>query len=95
VPKGKPTLSSPATHVKLSTGTSACVFELIPGTLAKTTSPEEVGRATGELCAAMGKIKMDRRAPMAPYFNLFAAHHATTRDIFYNDVGVIWGQGSG
>lgn len=31
-------------------GDDACVFEIIPGTLAKTTSPREVGRATGELC---------------------------------------------
>ncbi len=29
-------------HELLSSGTEACIFEVIPGTLAKTTSPEEV-----------------------------------------------------
>ncbi len=32
------------------------MFHLIPGSLAKTTSPQEVGRATGELCRAMSKV---------------------------------------
>lgn len=32
----------------------ASVFHVIPGSLAKTTSPEEVGRATGELCTGQG-----------------------------------------
>lgn len=35
-------------HELLSSGTEACVFEIIPGTLAKTTSPQEVGG--GDVC---------------------------------------------
>jgi hypothetical protein len=53
-------------------GDDACVFEIIPGTLAKTTSPREVGRATGELCTAMGRIDLGGReaeAPVPPYYD--------------------------
>ncbi len=49
-------------HELLSTGAECCVFSIIPGTLAKTTSPEEVGRATGELNTAMGKVKVGFRS---------------------------------
>eukprot|EP00798_Chlamydomonas_sp_ICE-L_P016519 gene16519-22746_t len=64
---------------------------LSSGTLAKTTSPEEVGRATGELCNAMTSIETtigNTKAPMAPYWKLFLAHWATKNDssIFYNEV---------
>lgn len=38
-------------HELLSNGAEACVFNIIPGTLAKTTSPEEVGQAP---CAFSG-----------------------------------------
>lgn len=54
------------------------------GTLAKTTSPEEVGRATGELCAAMAQVDLgDRVIPIPPYFQVFDVHHAINRDKFY------------
>eukprot|EP00128_Syssomonas_multiformis_P004732 Colp12_sorted_trinity150504_noHs@22136 len=76
------------THELLSNGAECCVFHIIPGTLAKTTSPEEVGRATGELSAAMAKVKIDFPSPIAPYFELFKVHHAIRNDsnIFYNEV---------
>ena len=50
-------------HELLSNGTEACVFKVIPGTLAKTTTPEEVGRASGELCTAMSKVSCARPCP--------------------------------
>lgn len=50
----------------------------------KTTSPEEVGRATGELCTAMSKVKLERMNGLTPpYTDLFRAHWAMSRDAFY------------
>lgn len=89
VPRTRPSLSTGAPFVKLSSGDDACVFELIPGRLAKTAAPREVGRATAELCAAMGRIDMGGRessAPVAPYFRLFDVHHSMTRELFYKQV---------
>lgn len=43
VPRALPALSDGAPHKLLSSGTECCIFEIIPGTLAKTTSPQEVG----------------------------------------------------
>ena len=46
----------------------------------------QVGRATGELSAAMGHVKItDMEAPIAPYFDLFMVHHAIKgdKDKFY------------
>lgn len=64
------------------------IFTNFPaGTLAKTTSPEEVGRATGELCTAMGKLDVSRinvADLTPPYAQVFRAHHAMDRDLFYH-----------
>lgn len=56
------------------------------GELAKTTSPEEVGRATGELCQAMAKVDLgDRVIPIPPYFQVFDVHHAINKEKFYQE----------
>jgi hypothetical protein len=55
------------------------------GELAKTTSPEEVGRATGELCSAMAAVKLDAVPPIPPYYDVFRVHHAINRELFYQD----------
>ncbi|KAF5841333.1 kinase-like domain-containing protein [Dunaliella salina] len=73
-------------HELLSNGAECCVFYVIPGELAKTTSPKEVGRATGELNSAMGKLKIDMEAPIAPYFELFKVHHAINEELFYQEM---------
>lgn len=74
-------------HCLLSNGAECCIFHVIPGSLAKTTSPEEVGRATGELSTAMGRVHVDIEPPIAPYFDLFRVHHAVAvPDVFYNEV---------
>jgi Ser/Thr protein kinase RdoA (MazF antagonist) len=89
VPKTRPALKTGAPYVKLSSGDDACVFEVIPGRLAKTAAPREVGRATGELCAAMAAIDMGGReaeAPVPPYFDVFKVHHSMNRDLFYEQV---------
>lgn len=59
---------------------------LLAGALAKTTSPQEVGRATGELCAAMAKVDLGGRAvPIPPYYEVFDVHHAINREKFYKE----------
>lgn len=79
---------SGATHVLLSSGDEACVFDIIPGDLAKTTSPREVGRATGELCSAMSRVDVGRDLPIPPYYDVFNVHHAIKGDKqrFYQEV---------
>jgi homoserine kinase type II len=85
VPQTLPSLDGKP-YVVLSSGAAACIFDLIPGTLAKTTSPEEVGRATGELCSAMGRIAIDMEPPIPPYFDVFRVHHAINRELFFQQV---------
>uniref|UniRef100_A0A383WLQ4 Aminoglycoside phosphotransferase domain-containing protein n=1 Tax=Tetradesmus obliquus TaxID=3088 RepID=A0A383WLQ4_TETOB len=85
VPAAKPALGSGEPYVVLSNGAAACVFEIIPGELAKTTSPEEVGRATGELCSAMAAVQLDSVPPIPPYYDVFRVHHAINRELFYQD----------
>ena len=70
------------------TATSPCPRTWPSGTLAKTTSPQEVGRATGELCTAMAAIDMadPTSAPVPPYYDVFAVHHSMNRELFYKQV---------
>lgn len=69
--------------MRLSSGTECCMFHIIPGTLAKTTSPQEVGRAAGQLCSAMADVKLDIPSATPPYYELYKVHHAVTRDLFF------------
>lgn len=87
VPKAKPSLTTGKPFMPLSNGAESCVFYLIPGTLAKTTTPAEVGRATGELCSAMAAVNMgDFISPTARYCDVFRAHYAMNRELFFNEV---------
>jgi homoserine kinase type II len=85
VPYAIPSLAG-RSHELLSSGAECCVFRLIDGQLASTTSPEEVGRAAGELSAAMGEIQIEQASPTAPYYDLFQVHHAIhgDRQLFYS-----------
>lgn len=85
IPRAVPALKDGATHKRLSSGTEACVFELMPGQLAKTAAPEEVGRATGELCTALASVKLGP-GPIAPYWDIYAVHWSMNRDLFYQQV---------
>lgn len=81
LPKAVPTFSPPhSTHVLLSSGAEACLFHVIPGTLAgRGASPEALGRAAGELCAAMAQLPTSPSQlppPLPPLFDLYAAHPA-------------------
>lgn len=79
---------SGATHVLLSNGAECCVFHVIPGCLASTTSPKEVGRATGELCAALSNVRVDTKGPIPPYWDIFRGHHflAGRKELFFNEM---------
>lgn len=70
----------------LSTGTCCCVFKCIPGTLAKTTSPREVGRAMGQLSSILAAISPQfdpKSCKTPPYYDLWNVHHSIrTREAF-------------
>uniref|UniRef100_A0A0G4FSN8 Protein kinase domain-containing protein n=1 Tax=Chromera velia CCMP2878 TaxID=1169474 RepID=A0A0G4FSN8_9ALVE len=85
-PKPLPALGDSKTHKLLSSGAECCVFEIIPGELAKTTSPREVGKATGELCDAMSKMKIDLESPIPPYYEVFDVHHSLNKEGFYREI---------
>lgn len=64
------------------------------GELAKTTSPEEVGRATGELCQAMAKVDLgDRVIPIPPYFKVRPCHLCSCRAAWEWLGGTLQGSG--
>lgn len=86
IPTTLPALESGATHVTLSNGAEASMFELIPGTLPKLTHVKAIGSALGELTVAMKQIKLPMDSPTAPYWDLYRVHHAITRDLFYATV---------
>lgn len=83
LPLALPTLADPSvSFVKLSNNAEACFFELIPGTLPKAGFAREIGRASGELMVAMGKVQVELESPTAPYWDIYKVHHAVTREKF-------------
>ena len=86
VPLARPTLRDPNERfVTLSSGADACMFDLIPGHLPKLTCATDIGRAAGELCTAMAKVKVTVPpwpASTAVYLELYKSHHAVTRENF-------------
>ena len=86
VPTTIPSLVTQETHVKLSNGAEASLFDLIPGKLPKLTCVEEIGRASGELCTALEDVVVDSPCPNPPYYELFKVHHAVTREEFFKVV---------
>lgn len=85
MPKALPSKENPnKNYALLSNGADACVFETIPGTLPKLTCVADIGRAAGELLVAMQKVDVSHlKCPTPPYTDLYAVHHAVTRDGFY------------
>ena len=47
---------------------------VIPGVLPKTTNPEILGRAAGQLSTALETVKVDMKAPTPPYFDIWDVH---------------------
>jgi homoserine kinase type II len=82
------------TYQVLSTGAASCVFEYIPGSLAKTVSPAAVGAASGTTSALLAHITQpllceldsgiaQRSDLPAPYHKLWDVHHAIdSRTVF-------------
>lgn len=75
-----------STHVKLSNGTEATLFEYIPGELPKKTRAREIGRASGELVEALAKVNITKTSPNPRFCDLYKAHHATSREIFFSEI---------
>lgn len=73
-------------HVMLSNGAEASLFCLIPGTLPKLTLVRAIGAASGELNAALANVRLSVESPNPPYFDIYAVHHAITRELFYQEI---------
>jgi len=73
-------------HIVLTNGAEATLFEFIPGELPKTTRAREIGRASGELVTALGQLNIEMTSPNPRFCELYKAHHATTREIFFDEV---------
>lgn len=86
IPTTVPSLESGSPHVLLSNGAEASLFHIIPGYLPKLTMVNEIGRASGELNAAMSRVKLDLVSPNPPYYELYKVHHAVTREKFFERV---------
>ena len=86
VPTAIPSAIDGKKHVLLSNGAEAILFKFIPGELPKKRWVREIGRASGELVAAMGKISVDMKSPNPRFCELFKAHHATTRENFFEEL---------
>jgi hypothetical protein len=84
VPTTIPSLEKNNVYVPLSNGAEACLFELIPGKLPKLTCVRDIGRASGELVTQLEKVQMpsNLKSPNAPYYDIYAVHHATTSTNF-------------
>ena len=59
---------------QLKSGTQCCMCERIPGVLPKNSDPKPLGRATGQLMAAMSQIQLDISPPIAPYYRVYDVH---------------------
>lgn len=86
IPTTVKSLEGSTSHVLLSNGAEASLFCLIPGSLPKLTLVKEIGRASGELNSALSKVKLDLVSPNPPYYEIYAVHHAVTRDLFFSEI---------
>ena len=89
IPTTIPSLVDKKSHVPLSNGAEASLFQLIPGSLPKLTKIREIGYASGELNSALGRIEgiSEEACPTPPYYELFKVHHAVTREKFFEVMG--------
>lgn len=69
--------------IKLSSGDDAALFNLIPGVLPKVSCARAMGRACGELTAAMAEVDVaPLQSPTAPYWDIYRVHRSVTREKF-------------
>lgn len=88
LPRFMPSLTTSSTMMPLPSGTMCCVCNLIRGGLPKTADPRPIGRAAGELQAALGRVeKMGMVKVISsthPYYEVYKAHAAIpSKDAFY------------
>jgi len=86
VPTAIPSVLDGKKHVILKSGTEAVLFEFIPGELPKKTRVKAIGKASGELVAALGRVAVDMKSPNPRFCELYKAHHATTREVFFDEL---------
>jgi homoserine kinase type II len=84
VPNFLPSKEDPTKSMaRLSNGADACMCKIIPGELPKLTCAMDLGRAAGELNTALTNVNMDKSlCSTAPYWKMWAVHHAVTRENF-------------
>lgn len=70
------------TIMALESGTQCCMCLRIPGVLPKTSDPQPLGRATGQLMTAMERVTVpeDFQPPIAPYYRVYDVHKAIGGD---------------
>lgn len=88
IPTTIPSLLTKESYVTLSDGAEASMFDLIEGELPKLTRVKQIGSSSGELSAALGEIVINQTSPTAPYYDLYAVHHAITREIFFQEMAL-------
>eukprot|EP01038_Epipyxis_sp_PR26KG_P005885 gene5885-8115_t len=80
-------LENKQAYARLSNGAEASLFEIIAGKLPKLSKVYEIGKASGELSAALADVKLDGKLniksfPNPPYYELYKVHHAVTKESF-------------
>jgi len=82
------------TFAEVSNGAQACLCDVIPGVLPKTTNPEILGRAAGELSTALETVKIDLKAPTPPYFDIWVRTDPASAHPFQSHIpkrSTLWG----
>jgi Ser/Thr protein kinase RdoA (MazF antagonist) len=82
------------TFAEVSNGAQACLCDVIPGVLPKTTNPEILGRAAGELSTALETVKIDLKAPTPPYFDIWVRVDPASAHPFQSHIpkrSTLWG----
>lgn len=74
------------TYVLLSSGAEAALFSRFEGRLPKLACTRAIGRASGELTVALGRVAVDLPPPTAPYWDIYRVHRSVTRELFHEAV---------
>mmetsp|Transcript_17429 Transcript_17429/g.32889 ORF Transcript_17429/g.32889 Transcript_17429/m.32889 type:complete len:418 (-) Transcript_17429:148-1401(-) len=85
IPRYVPSLKTGSTMMELPSGTQCCLCQLIPGELPKTADPKPLGKATGQIMLALGKVEPEsvEGEPCEAYYEIYQAHHSMNEEKFY------------
>ena len=96
IPRAVKTIISPPQPIaEISDGSKVSLFHIIPGSLPKLRFTRQLGAACGELSFALGKVTKQLGASQIedirlngtpPYYDLYRAHHAMSKEIFVQQV---------